>query len=48
MFIMCIIKFSFLSFLSRLVSDLAKWLGYRLRDVLRPIVLRAGHHVRDG
>jgi hypothetical protein len=34
--------------LSGVVSDLAEWLGYRLRDVLYPIVLRAGHHARDG
>jgi hypothetical protein len=48
MFIMCIIKLSFLSFLSRVVSDLAEWLGCRLRDVLRPIMLRVGHRARDG
>jgi hypothetical protein len=48
MFIICVIKFSFLSFLSRVVSDLAKWLGCQLCDVLCPIILRAGHHAHDG
>jgi hypothetical protein len=47
MFILHVIKL-FLLLLSGVVSDLAEWLGYRLRDVLYPIVLRAGHHARDG
>jgi hypothetical protein len=33
---------------SRVVSDLAEWLGCRIRDVLHPIVLRAGHGAHDG